>query len=220
MNNYLNNSETSEYHTDHYYTGNLKLEIAVPQAEMFHLLGFVQTLINKNKWKFKLTFKLDYISEDSGTYFFADEPNTIYLNPDQCKKKESYGLADDDSVFGTGVHEFCHYLSMTHFKKFQEKYLFEFPEERIILTKYKRAQQDINEEIAEVMSLHLRNPYLLKLLHPNHHKFMQQYIKPYVACTQRKFIEIYNLLEQKDKEMIFKKYNIIIEYDTQTVIKV
>jgi hypothetical protein len=212
---YGNYSERHSCNSD-----NLKVEISVPMGELFHALGFIQTLQTKNQMKFKLTIRLDYISDSAGTYFYDFEPSVIYLNPDQCAKNESYGYVEDDSLFGTAIHEFCHFLTMHYFKNFKEEYLKEFPEERIILTSYKRAQQDYYEEVAEVLSLHLRNPYFLKLIYPIHYEFMKQYIKPYVACTPKKFIEIYNQMEQRDKEKCFKKWNIIVNHHDQTVIKV
>jgi hypothetical protein len=197
----------------------MNIEVLVPMPELFHALGFIQTLENKNKAKYKLTIVLDYLMDAAGQYLYKNEPNKIYLNPDQCKKNESYGYTDDDSLFGTTLHEFCHYLSMHYFKNFHEEYLKEFPEQRIVITSYDRAQSDYDEEIAEIMSLHLRNPYFLKLIAPDHYKFMSKWIKPYIQCTQRKFIEIYNMMKLKDKERIFNKWNIIIEHDSQTVIR-
>jgi hypothetical protein len=100
-----------------------------------------------------------------------------------------------------------------------KEYLIEFPEQRLVITHYERSQTDYAEEAAEILSLYLRNPYFLKLISKDHHDFMKRYIKSYVPCTAKKFIEIYNLMNLRDKENIFKKWDIVIEHDTQIVIK-
>jgi hypothetical protein len=197
----------------------MEIKVVVPPAQLFHALGLIQSIKNKNKMKFNLTVKLDYLTSSSGMYI-PSEPNSIYLNPNECKKYESEGYVEDNTLFGTAIHEFCHFLTFHYFKNFKEKYPKEFPEERIILTSYKRAQSDYDEEIAEIMSLHLRNPYFLKLLFPNHHKFMQSYIKPTVPCNDKIFIKIYNQMNQNTKELVFTKWGIIIEHDIAKVIKV
>jgi len=208
-----------QYYNDIIKGENFKVQVTNPPFDVCFAVDFIHAIKRKNKFNFKLSINLDYTIPEQGVYYFNDDIFSIYVNPDNCKKSSCFGYPDNETIFGVLIHEFCHFLSMRYLKNFIKEYLEEFPEQRLNVSSYDLANKEYEEEVAEIMSLHLRNPYFLKLISKEHYNFMQKRIKSYVPCTAEKFIEIYNDMDKKIKEKVFNKYGIVINHADRTVIK-
>jgi hypothetical protein len=208
----------------------MKLEILNPPNQISIAMELIEKIKKDNGFTFDLTLQLDYIMpEDSRCAGLYDctKPNIIKVNPFLCLNEETFSYPEDNTIFGVIMHEFAHFLSMTYFVDFQKNYLESFPDPsfsnkgRLLITSYDAANTLYNEEIAEVISLHCRNSYLLKLISPDHHKFLNGWFKSPIPCTEKRFIYMYNQLPIKYKKKLQSKWGIMVDHSAQkvTVIK-
>ena len=94
------------------------------------------------------------------------------------------------------IHEYCHFLDdiydildkykKQNFNKFFIKYINE------------------KEEIAELLTIFVLNPYLLKILDLNRYKFFSNMFKPINPCSIESFFREYSKWSEHDK-MVFRK---------------
>jgi hypothetical protein len=197
----------------------MHLEILHPPQQIKVAGELIETIKKRNKFTYEITLQLDYnMPEDSGEYN-SKIPNVIKINPYLCTVAETFSYLEDNTIFGVIMHEFSHFLSMTYFVDFQKNYLEAFPETRLLLTKYEAANEDYDEEIAEVMSLFIRNPYLLKIISKDHYKFLNTWFISPVPCTSKRFIYMFNKLPIDCKNRLRTKWGIIVNHAEQKVYK-
>jgi len=161
--------------------------------------------INKISFK-KLEMILDYSLDNAGE--FVDEENSkIYINPDSCDR-DSLG---DYSLFFVCVHEYAHLLD--HRLRIWRKFEAAFPEKKDRLYINSNSRTNIIEELAEIMTIYIVNPYLLKMISKTHWKFLRQFFKSPVACTPNNFVEIYNTWSSKWKANFRRRFGIHVRGD-------
>jgi hypothetical protein len=194
----------------------MQLEIVNPPNQIKIAISLIETIKKKNKFTYDLTLELDYHLKDAGVYD-SNYPNAIRINPWICDEKTSYTYTEDNTIFGVIMHEFSHFLSMTYFVDFQKSYLEAFPENRFLITTYDAANEDYDEEIAEIMSLYIRNPYLLKVISEAHYKFMSSWFISPVACTVKRFIYMYNQMPVDLKNKLRTKWGIMVNHADKKV---
>jgi hypothetical protein len=194
----------------------MQLEIVNPPSQIKIAMSLIETIKKKNKFTYDLRLQLDYHLKDAGLYN-PNEPDVLKINPWICDENpSSYVYIEDSTIFGIIMHEFSHFLSMTYFVDFQKNYLEAFPENRFIITKYDAANEDYDEEIAEIMSLYIRNPYLLKLISEPHYRFLKSWFLSPVPCTVTRFIYMYNKMSIEYKNKLRMKWGIMVNHAEKT----
>lgn len=185
------------------------MKIAVELQNNKQLDKFIELVNEFEKANTHLTFKklkinFKYNLRASGEYNDG-KPNTIDINPNRCD------ASGDFSFFLICVHEFSHLLD----KKFKILKAFkeEFKEQRLFLTTYAKRVHDPVEEIAEIISLYLRNPYLLKLISAKHYEFVSEFFKSPSPMTREFFCSQYEKYSMRYKLSMEKKYGIEVVGD-------
>lgn len=148
--------------------------------------------------KLKITFKYDIRS--SGEYDYQ-KPNVISINPNRCDDR------GDFSFYLICAHEFSHLIDkkLKIGKQFNKEI-----EERLYLTTYAKGCSDRCEELAEIISLYLRNPYLLKLISEYHYEFLTRYFNSPTSNDKNTFLSIYETYSPRYRKSIEKKYGFTI----------
>jgi hypothetical protein len=201
--------------------GKIKLSIASPDEETLVAIRLIEILMDKNKLNFNLNILFDYTLKEYGVYYLSDElKNNIYVNPAHCfadtyedkKTIHSHGYLKDVSLFGIIIHEFCHFLQYVVFKDIIEDYIKEFPTERFYINDY--ANNEFIDEVAEVMTVYITNPYLLKLVSEKHWRFMKNTFKSPVPCTLKSCFIKYNCFPINVKEELKSRWGITFNMDS------
>jgi hypothetical protein len=185
------------------------LKILRPEKAIDNAAKLIDRLKKINHLNFDIPINFDYNLKYAGEYL-QYEKNKILINPTLCGKSSSIscpGYTNDDSVFGTILHEFAHYLSMTYFKGFINKYEKTF-KKPLTISLYHVCKNDVTEEIAELLMLYISNSYFLKLISKDHFNFFKGYFKSPTSCNKRRFIKIYNKFPDKTKQHIKNKWKI------------
>ena len=207
----------------------ITVEVSHPLQETNVAMYLLGKLLKENNIDLNLCIAYDFECEGLGYYLpNADGlAHTIFVNPLKCKRKEqvidgdcdeifSHGYVQDFSVFGVTIHEFCHLLQFAVFEDIEEEYAKAFPEERFYLNDY--CNNDLLDELAEVMSLYITNPYLLKMISKPHWQFCKRYFKSPVACSLLRSRQIFHSFPIVVKKQLKDKWKIIYnEYDQKFV---
>lgn len=200
------------------------VELECPLHETAIAIQHIHNLKKKNDIDFDLTIAYDFTYDGQGYYLprHSSEKikHTIYINPANCEYNNpddetslSYaGFLSDFSIFGITIHEFAHFLTYAIYPKIRLQYRNAFPKERLYLNPY--ANTNLNEEIAEVLSLYLTNPYLLNLISKPHCKFFKTFFKSPVPCSLAKGFEIYTYFPVHIKRYLLNKWG--IDYNVRT----
>jgi len=199
----------------------MQLKIYDPPTQIKIAISLIETIKKKNKFTYDLTLLLDYNLKYEGQIlsglYLSTEPNCIRLNPSACDDKASFTYTEDDTMFGVIIHEFSHFLSMTYFVDFQKDYLEAFPENRFLVTTYDAANEDYDEEIAEIMSLYIRNPFLLKQISEQHYIFFKSWFTSPTSCTIRQFMIAYNKMPVDLKNELRTKWGVVVNHAERKV---
>jgi hypothetical protein len=194
-------------------------KINCPQDEILVAMALIDKLKLKNKLDFDLEIIQDFSIEEMGVCFPFNQPRVcnphkykIYINPSNCEniKDDSdfcNGHIKDLTIFGITLHEFAHILSTNIFKKFIPDYKKEFPTERLYLNDY--SNHNIDDEIAELLTLYLTNPYLLKLISVNHYKFCRRFFESPISCSKQQCFKLFESFPIKCKENLKNKFGIV-----------
>jgi len=150
--------------------------------------------------RLKLRFRYDMKSSGE---FEDSNPNTISINPGRCDKTGEF------SFFRICIHEFSHLLDKK--LKIDKQYKQCLLNATLYLTNYAKKTHCVTEEIAEIISCYLLNPYLLKLISIKHYDFISKFFKSTVPCTKEYFLSIYERYSPKYRNSIIKKYGINID---------
>lgn len=161
--------------------------------------------VNKNKIVIKsLKIRFKYHMKSAGE-FEHWKPNCLNINPKKCDKK---GEWDFENIL---IHEFSHLLDnkfkmVDGFKKeFTDKNI------RLYLTTYAKECHDPIEELAEIISMYLKNPYLLMLISEPHYLFVTKYFKSPTPCTEEYFYGVWDSYSDRHKLALIKRYNLILK---------
>jgi hypothetical protein len=202
------------------------VEVDSPFIETSLASDLINKLIIKNKIKLKLSIAYDFNSDFAGLFQsleHANKPNfaRIYINPNVCKKTEDVnnekydepyclGYSSDLTIFGTTIHEFCHVLQLKVYPTIIKDFIESFPIERFYLTNY--CNNDIVDEMAEIMTLYITNPYLLKLISIKHYKFFKKYFKSPIACSKEKCFKIFKVFPKHVKKDLKERWKIVFNF--------
>ena len=210
---------------------NIIVEVDCPIEGTSVAIGIINKFLKINNIKIKkLSIAYDYEYDGYGIYYpyLIGQKYRIFINPLNCIDIGNENEDDNDpvypgycadlSIFGITIHEFTHLLQYKVYPNLISEYNKTFPIERFYLNNY--SNNEIHDEIAEVMTLYITNPYLLKLLSKNHFNFCKKFFKSPVKCTLSKCREIYNSFPIKVKEHLKNHWNIVLDVNTNKFIKV
>jgi hypothetical protein len=198
----------------------MHLEISNPPEQIKVAMRLIDMLKSKNNFTFDITLDLDYSLNNNAGLWDPKYPNVIKVNPFLCEDNSTFSYIEDNTLFGIIMHEFSHFLTMTYFIDFQKAYLEAFPEERLLITKYEAASMDYDEELAEICSLQIRNPFLLKLISKEHYRFFKAWFKNPVVASEKHFLFMFNKLPIECKNHLRTKWGIVVNHAEQKVYKI
>jgi hypothetical protein len=196
----------------------VKIEVSKPPYQIATAIELIERSKKINRFTYDLILHLDYRTDSEAGSYDPRKPNVITVNPFLCSLDDAtFSYLEDNTLFGIILHEFSHFLTMTYFVDFKKNYLEAFPEQRLLVTKYEAANEDYDEEMAEICSLQIRNPFLLKLISKNHYKFFKAWFKSPVMSSEKHFLFMYNKLPIDCKNRLRTKWGIIVNHAEQKV---
>ena len=200
-----------------YVTNNFDVEIRMSN---YHTIDKSIKLINKfckiNDLKYNkiininFDYKLSALGEVTLNSSTLNAIN-IKINPDLfINTPENFGFYDDYGINATIIHEFSHLLDFRLF--IRNSYKHNFKKTLNIINE--NCNQSKREEIAEILSMYIINPYLLNLILPDVYKFFKNElkIKSPTPCTEKAFIKLYNTWQEKAViQDLEEQYRIIVK---------
>lgn len=193
----------------------IKIIVVSPAKQIKKALILIEKFRNKNNIPFnKLNLKFDNEDKDLGHYFYKSNIKscTIFINPEQCYRQEMLGFKnhpDDLSLSSVTIHEFSHFLDdILNIEKQYKKMSFTKSKFYInVWSKYSKI-----EEIAEMISLFILNPYLLKLIDIERFEFLKNKmkLKTVLQCNTIGFFKIYKEWCPEAKKDIRERFHLII----------
>ena len=153
----------------------------------------VNRLINRfrklNKFKIIKKILLDFEYKELA-YMHRGDFN-LYVNPLNCfnQKGEMLGHPEDEGLISSLMHEFGHLLN-DKFGLIEEYPTITWEKKNCFLSYQSKENND--EELANLISLYMTNPYCLKLISEERYKWLKTKFSTPTACTKHKFITLYN----------------------------
>lgn len=210
----------------------ISVEINNPLDDTSAAMVLIDRFFRKNKIdNYNLIITYDYELNDCGCYFpkCKNLSERLYVNPLNCKTQEDIqsqnwvepfcpGSPCDMTLFSVTIHEFCHFLQYKVYPTIIKDFSKDFPENRFYLNQY--SNHEIRDELAEIMTFMITNPYLLKLISEPHFIFCKRYFKSPVSCTSKQCLIIYEGFPIEVKENIKKKWGIIYNYSENNFVKI
>ena len=169
----------------------------------------------------KLIIRTDFEENDFGCYYYDKKKGqcTIYVNPTECMRHEMNGFGrhpDDYSLTGVVVHEFCHFIDDLY--KLERKYRKNnFSRKRLCVNVW--AKNAVVEELTELLAMFILNPYLLKVLDEERYDWFRSLFIPITPCTKNYFMNQYKKWCPDAKQVMKKKFNLVIN-ETKGIVKV
>ncbi len=166
----------------------------------------IEKINKKNKFDWDITIILDYKLNYAGLYI-DEEPNTIRINPDQCADE-----IGEYSLFYVIIHEYCHLLDkkLKIVDKFKQQ--IRGRDKRLILNP--NSETNKTEELTEIMTLYISNPFLLKLMSKLHWQFLKNVFKSPTICSYVSFVDTYKNWTKQWKINLKKQYGIYVRGET------
>jgi len=203
--------------------GKINFKLIFPDILALNAASLIEQTQKVNHWKFNIVIAFNYQIDCFG----QTTPGThiLEINPDRCitkykQAKTSFPYyVSDYSAFGVIIHEFAHFLALTFHKSISSKYRKAFPTERLMINDCKEPNEDVDEEIAEIMTLYIVNPYLLKLISEKHFNFFKKQFKSPTKCTEHQFIEYYQKFPSNLKKKLLLKWKILVDVNKNCVIR-
>jgi len=205
---------------------NIVVEVDSPIEETCAAMMLIKKLGQKNELPFDLSIAYDFDYDGEGVYYPTTrrQRNRIFINPFRCRKQEETirnngeepfcpGYTADLTLFGVTLHEFSHFLTWRIFPRMMDDFKRTFPRQRLYLNDY--CNNEYYDELAEILTLYITNPFLLKLISKEHWEFCRSYFKSPVACTKQKFEHIYQGYPIHVKEHLREKWGIIYNICTE-----
>lgn len=206
------------------------VEINVPIEDTLLAMGLIDKFLVKNNITMKLSIAYDFELDCCGMYLPEEKGQEfrIFINPLKCKRFEEIEKQDwtepyspfspcDITGFGVVIHEFTHLLQYRYFKNIIPDFIREFPENRFYLNNY--SNHEICDELAEIMTLMITNPYLLKLISKEHFDFCKRHFKSPVICNSKKCFTMYESFPIQVKENLIKKWGIVYDYQKKDFVR-
>lgn len=186
------------------------ISIGCPEEQMLVVVAMIDRFRAINNLKFKLDIRHDYSIEERGVYYKGK--NMIFVNPNNCEMvtdNEDFanGYTRDLTMFGVAIHEFAHFIVDKLFPKITKEYKKAFPTFRLYLNEY--SNKDVDEELAETITLYITNPYLLKLISPDHWKFFKDRFKAPTPCSQKQCFRLYDEFPIDCKEELKERFGVV-----------
>ena len=167
--------------------------------KFIQLVNEFEKVNNHLKFKgLKVAFKYDMRSSGE---FDDSKPNTISINPNRCDNTGEF------SAYLICIHEWSHLLDKKC--KMLNVYKKEFKNDKLILTRYAKEKGE-TEHLAEIISMYLTNPHLLKLISEKHFEFVSRFFKSPTPCTREYFLTLYERYSPRYKKMLERKYGVAI----------
>jgi len=178
----------------------------------------IDTVLKKNGWNLDIEVHYDYLSEELGYYVYncKKKKHCLFVNPIRCYQESDDKCyypqyTEDYSIFSVLIHEFVHLLSYTVLPKMLDDYKHTFPTERLYINEY--ASMNLSDEVAEIGTLYIVNPYFLKLIAVKHWKWFQKQFKSSQPCSPQYFTSIYNDWPAAIKEKCATKWSVVIDQE-------
>ena len=155
-----------------------KIVVESPEKDILDAIKLIDKFLQLNNITFKYSININH-SLDCHGVFYPEKENEICVNPSFLAKSSIREVHDkkysmDYSLFGVSVHEFTHAFSEKH--GLNEEYKKLFKEKTIINSNCLTYRF---EELAELFSLYLVNPYFLKHIALEPYNFLKEkYISP------------------------------------------
>lgn len=194
--------------------------------ESYQAIKLIERLLRINNINRVLRIAYDFECNDGGYYYPLMKTDTIFVNPDNCYNIREYkedddrpenmfypGYCCDNTIFGTILHEFAHFLCFQVYKNIIDEYKKEFPKKRLFLSAY--SNTDVDEEIANLILLYISNPYLLKLVSDKHYKFLKRFFISPLATSAPTCFNIYQKFPIHIKGELKSKWGIIYNHSTK-----
>lgn len=190
----------------------------MPLKVQIHKLGKQFTKINKligefhrrNSFFINTKILLDFSLKHLGKVKNKEKPWdwNIYINPFNCHNEDDEylkGHPADCGFVSTAIHEFGHLLNykLNLISKYKAT---EFKQKHLYLTD--QAKENYDEELADMISLFIINPYCLKIISQEKFDWLSSEITSPSACTKRKFKTFYNKWKVEVQKEFSKKYKI------------
>lgn len=201
----------------------IHIDVVRPIDQTALAIHLIRRFSNVNKLYFDLTIVYDFGLDDCGEYhpYERYQKNKIFINPLVCGKTSSDlpepfcpGYVADISIFGVTIHEFCHFLQYRIYPGIIDDYKNTFPIQRFYLNNY--SNNAIVDEMAEVMTLYITNPYLLKIISVEHWQYFKRFFKSPVACSFGRTKRIYEKFPIIVKEHLKNTFGIVYNVATDT----
>jgi len=209
----------------------ISVSVSEPLDDTQSAMIIILSLLKKNNINLKFNIDYDYSMEECGLYrpFAKGQEYSIVVNPSRCKAQEDVteqnfeepfcpGSHCDITLFGITVHEFCHLLQYKVYPSIIEDYEKNFPTKRFILNKY--SNNEIHDELAEIQTLYISNPYLLKLISKDHFNFCKKYFKSPVSCTEKRCFYIFKTFPIQVKNILEHRWGIVYNYSLKKFKKI
>jgi len=207
------------------------VEVDVPLDDTQAAIILIEKFLKKNKININLSIAYDFSSVEAGLYkpFEKGQKYRIFVNPLICKNQnevekqdfeEPYcpGSLQDITLFGITIHEFSHLLQYQIYPTIIQDYIKKFPIQRLYLNEY--SNNEIHDELAEIQTLYITNPYLLKLISKPHFNFCKNYFKSSVTCSLNRCAFIYKGFPIKVKEHLKNKWGIIYNHFSKKFVRI
>jgi len=210
------------------------VEVAQPLPETMAAMVLIEKTLRINNIEIDLSIAYYYEEgEELGKYLPNNkgQGHRIFVNPMNCKNQinslcinpncpEAYcsGYTSDPTLFGVTIHEFCHLLQFKIFENIVPDFGKAFSYERLYLNDY--ANNGYLDELAEIMSLYITNPYLLKLISKPHFDFLKKFFKSPVPCSSGRCIEIFSGFPIHVKKDLKERWGIVFNIDTEKFEKI
>ena len=206
------------------------VEIDSPLSDTNAAIQMITKLLRVNNLSMDLSISYAYDCEESGLYLpnHKGQSHRIFVNPLNCSTEEDIlsntmsepfcaGYCADSTLFGVTIHEFCHLLQYQVYENIIPEYGKEFPTERIYLNEY--CNETLFDELAEVMTLYITNPFLLKMISKKHWSFCKRFFKSPVACSEQRCYIIYQGFPIHVKDHMRDKWGITYDYNIEKFVR-
>ncbi|MEM4261087.1 MAG: hypothetical protein QXG00_07635, partial [Candidatus Woesearchaeota archaeon] len=135
----------------------MHIEVGIERLhhESYLAIKLIEKLLIKNNINKVLRVSYDFECDEGGYYYPLMKTDTIFINPDNCYNIKEYkednnssdnmfypSYTSDNTIFGTILHEFSHYLCFQIYKSIINDYTIEFPQKRLYLNSYSNTEID------------------------------------------------------------------------------
>lgn len=201
----------SDYFVNIWYSmKRTKITVHNKGRQLNSALKLIEIFKSKNNVNLKVEIKLDFEEKDLGYYLYEEKDQALYINPIRCTQEEHgelRGSPFDNSIYGTVIHEFSHYLDQKYEiinEYLGKKFFVEF----LILNK--NCIRNRVEELAEIISIYLVNPYYLKLVDEERFKWIKTKFKSPSRCGKKTFMRYYEKWPEKYQIRLKEYFKITI----------